>query len=77
MRNYGSRTYEIIGQANSMDDMGELLGGDLSTREVDYLMAREWARTAEDVLWRRSKLGLHLNDAEKARVEAYVQKKAV
>ncbi|WP_415437112.1 glycerol-3-phosphate dehydrogenase [Acetobacter fabarum] len=77
MRNYGSRTYEIIGQANSMDDMGELLGGDLSTREVDYLMAREWARTAEDVLWRRSKLGLHLNDAEKARVETYVQKKAV
>lgn len=75
MRNYGSRTYEIIGEANSMQDMGEVLGGDLTSREVDYLISREWARTAEDVLWRRSKLGLHLNDAEKAKVEAYVGKK--
>ncbi|AKR49246.1 MULTISPECIES: glycerol-3-phosphate dehydrogenase [Acetobacter] len=75
MRNYGSRTYEIIGEANSMQDMGEVLGGDLTAREVDYLISREWARTAEDVLWRRSKLGLHLNDAEKANVEAYVGKK--
>ncbi|MCP1201185.1 MULTISPECIES: glycerol-3-phosphate dehydrogenase [Acetobacter] len=75
MRNYGSRTYEIIGEANSMQDMGEVLGGDLTSREVDYLISREWARTAEDVLWRRSKLGLHLNDAEKANVEAYVGKK--
>lgn len=75
MRNYGSRTYEIIGEANSMQDMGDVLGGDLTSREVDYLISREWARTAEDVLWRRSKLGLHLNDAEKANVEAYVGKK--
>ncbi|GCD52442.1 glycerol-3-phosphate dehydrogenase [Acetobacter pasteurianus] len=75
IRNYGSRTYEIIGEANSMQDMGEVLGGDLTSREVDYLISREWARTAEDVLWRRSKLGLHLNDAEKANVEAYVGKK--
>ncbi|EGE48996.1 Glycerol-3-phosphate dehydrogenase [Acetobacter pomorum DM001] len=75
MRNYGSRTYEIIGEANSMQDMGEVLGGDLTSREVDYLISREWARTAEDVLWRRSKLGLHLSDAEKANVEAYVGKK--
>lgn len=75
MRNYGSRTYEIIGEANSMQDMGDVQGGDLTSREVDYLISREWARTAEDVLWRRSKLGLHLNDAEKANVEAYVGKK--
>ncbi|KDE20408.1 glycerol-3-phosphate dehydrogenase [Acetobacter aceti 1023] len=75
MRNYGSRTYEIIGEANSMQDMGELLGGDLTSREVDYLISREWARTAEDVLWRRSKLGLHLSDAEKAKVDAYIGKK--
>ncbi|ARW11703.1 glycerol-3-phosphate dehydrogenase [Acetobacter ascendens] len=75
MRNYGSRTYEIIGEANSMQDMGDVLGGDLTSREVDYLISREWARSAEDVLWRRSKLGLHLNDAEKANVEAYVGKK--
>lgn len=75
LRNYGSRAYEIIGEANALSDMGEVLGGDLTTREVDYLIQREWARTAEDVLWRRSKLGLHLNDAEKRKVAEYVEKK--
>ncbi|MBS0985147.1 glycerol-3-phosphate dehydrogenase [Acetobacter thailandicus] len=72
MRNYGSRAYEIIGDASSLDDMGELLGGDLTSREVDYLIEREWARSDEDVLWRRSKLGLHLNQAERQKVAAYV-----
>lgn len=76
LRNYGSRTYEIIGEANAMTDLGEVLGGDLTTREVDYLIEREWARTAEDVLWRRSKLGLHLNEAEKTKVADYLKQKA-
>ncbi|MCX2560443.1 glycerol-3-phosphate dehydrogenase [Acetobacter farinalis] len=75
MRNYGSRAYEIVGASTSMQDMGELLGGDLTTREVDYLIEKEWARTPEDVLWRRSKLGLHLNEAEKNSVADYVRKK--
>lgn len=59
-----------------MTDLGEVLGGDLTTREVDYLIEREWARTAEDVLWRRSKLGLHLNEAEKTKVADYLKQKA-
>ncbi|MFT9216077.1 MAG: glycerol-3-phosphate dehydrogenase [Acetobacter malorum] len=75
MRNYGSRAYEIIGESASMQDMGELLGGDLTTREVDYLIGKEWARAPEDVLWRRSKMGLHLNEAEKNAVADYVKKK--
>ncbi len=75
MRNYGSRAYEILGESGSMQDMGELLGGDLTTREVDYLITKEWARAPEDVLWRRSKLGLHLNEAEKSAVADYVRKK--
>jgi glycerol-3-phosphate dehydrogenase len=76
LRNYGSRAYEIIGEANSLAEMGDVLGGDLTTREVDYLMQREWARSAEDVLWRRSKLGLHLNEVERAKVAEYVKQKA-
>lgn len=75
MRNYGSRAYEIIGEATSLQEMGTVLGGDLTTREVDYLIQREWARTAEDVLWRRSKLGLHLNEEEKRKVADYIEQK--
>lgn len=75
MRNYGSRAYEIIGEATSLQGMGTVLGGDLTTREVDYLIQREWARTAEDVLWRRSKLGLHLNEEEKRKVADYIEQK--
>lgn len=75
MRNYGSRAYEIIGEAISLQEMGTVLGGDLTTREVDYLIQREWARTAEDVLWRRSKLGLHLNEEEKRKVADYIEQK--
>ena len=43
-----------------MADLGRDLGGGLHEREVDYLRREEWAETAEDVLWRRSKLGLHV-----------------
>lgn len=75
MRNYGSRAYEIIGESTSMQDMGDILGGDLTTREVDYLIEKEWARAPEDVLWRRSKLSLHLNEEEKNSVADYVKKK--
>jgi glycerol-3-phosphate dehydrogenase len=45
-----------------------MFGADLSEREVAYLMEHEWARTAEDVLWRRSKLGFHITDADAARL---------
>jgi glycerol-3-phosphate dehydrogenase len=48
------------------------LGGGLTEAEVDYLSACEWARTAEDVLWRRSKLGLHLDAEAQARVRTFM-----
>jgi glycerol-3-phosphate dehydrogenase len=46
--------------AKSMADLGEDFGGGLTAAEVDYLVRREWARSAADILWRRSKLGLHV-----------------
>jgi glycerol-3-phosphate dehydrogenase len=47
----------------------------LTAREVDYFIDREWARTAEDVLWRRSKVGLHLSAAERAAVGDYIRRR--
>jgi glycerol-3-phosphate dehydrogenase len=56
---YGTRLDRVLGAARSLDDLGERFAGDLTASEVHYLMREEWARTAEDVLWRRSKIGLH------------------
>ena len=53
--------------------MGEHLGGGLYTREVDYLCSEEWATHADDILWRRSKLGLFTTADEQQRVQAYLK----
>jgi glycerol-3-phosphate dehydrogenase len=69
--------------AQSLADLGEDFGGGLYEAEVVYLCRQEWAVTAEDILWRRSKLGLHLDDAAKTRLAAWlsgragIEKKAV
>jgi glycerol-3-phosphate dehydrogenase len=65
---YGSRARIVLGDAKAMADLGELFTGDLTAREVDYLIDQEWARTADDVLWRRSKLGLRATTHEVARL---------
>jgi glycerol-3-phosphate dehydrogenase len=59
-RRYGTFVDELLEDARSMADLGADLGGGLTEREVRYLGAREWARTPEDVLWRRTKCGLHM-----------------
>ena len=66
-RAYGTCLAEFV-----TDDMGEDFGSGLTAREVDWLVAHEWAQTAEDVLWRRTKLGLVLNAAQQARLAAYM-----
>jgi glycerol-3-phosphate dehydrogenase len=55
-------------------DLGQNFGGGLYEREVDYLVKNEWAREAEDVLWRRTKCGLHMSAAEKTAVRDYLAK---
>ncbi|HKY83158.1 MAG TPA: glycerol-3-phosphate dehydrogenase [Sphingobium sp.] len=72
-RAYGTRALVLLGDARNMADLGELFGGDLSRAEVDYLVANEWARTAEDMLYRRSKLGLHLPAEAAERIDRYLQ----
>jgi glycerol-3-phosphate dehydrogenase len=74
-RAYGTRAEGIFEGARSAQDLGESFGL-LSAREVDYLVKEEWARTPEDILWRRSKLGLHLSQAEQAALNTYMGEKA-
>lgn len=69
---YGSLCLEFLRDCREEADLGEEFGAGLSRREVDYLVEREWARSAEDILWRRTKLGLRLSEAERQRLEAYL-----
>ncbi|MGL4281667.1 MAG: glycerol-3-phosphate dehydrogenase [Albidovulum sp.] len=63
-RLYGARTKEVVGKAASLAGLGRHFGGNLYEAEARYLVAKEWALTAEDVLWRRTKHRLHLTPAE-------------
>jgi glycerol-3-phosphate dehydrogenase len=72
MRLYGTKAREILGRAETVRDLGQHFGADLYRAEVDYLVAQEWARTAEDVLWRRTKLGLRMSADESAALEDYL-----
>lgn len=58
VRSYGSHANDLLGDARTLADMGIDFGATLTSREVDWLVSREWAQTTDDVLWRRTKLGL-------------------
>ena len=58
-------------------DLGENFGAGLYAREVDYLCAEEWACDADDILWRRSKLGLFLGPMQQQRLLRYLQERQV
>jgi glycerol-3-phosphate dehydrogenase len=62
---YGTRVERVLGPARRPDELGPWLGADLTGVEVRYLMEREWAQTEDDVLWRRSKLGLRISPDER------------
>ncbi|MBM3481721.1 MAG: glycerol-3-phosphate dehydrogenase [Alphaproteobacteria bacterium] len=64
-RAYGTRAERIFEGARRVEDIGQRFGP-LSEREIDYLIAEEWARSADDILWRRSKLGLRLDRTQQA-----------
>ena len=73
---YGTGAMVMLEGARSMADLGRDFGSNLTEREVRYLIEREWARTAEDVLWRRSKLGLVLSAAETAALDDFMKEAA-
>ena len=76
VRLYGTKAAVILGEAASVEALGRRFGGDLYEREVAWLMEKEWARTSEDVLWRRTKQGLHFSREEAAALNDYMMTKA-
>jgi glycerol-3-phosphate dehydrogenase len=71
-RRHGTLAAAVLGDAQTEADLGEHFGSDLYAREIDYLIAHEWARTAEDILWRRTKAGLHLTGPQQDRVAQWL-----
>ncbi len=72
VRAYGRRVERILGDAQSMQDLGACFTGNLTAAEVRYLVENEWAQTADDVLWRRSKLGLKATPAERSALDQFI-----
>lgn len=71
-RTYGTRVERLLEGVASSTDLGQHFGADLYAREVDYLVAHEWAQSADDILWRRTKLGLHVTKNDVRRLADYI-----
>ena len=74
---YGTRYASVIGAANSLQDLGAEVAPRVYAAELAYLRDHEWAHSADDVLWRRSKLGLHLDEAQRQAVADWFRAPAV
>jgi glycerol-3-phosphate dehydrogenase len=72
VRAYGTRVERVLGPARAREELGPMISRDLSGVEVDYLMKHEWAQTVDDILWRRSKLGLRFSPEETKRLADFV-----
>ena len=72
-RAYGTRTRVILDGVRTVADLGRHFGADLYVRELEHMRHSEWARTGDDALWRRSKLGLRLTAAEQAAVKDWFE----
>ncbi len=72
IRAYGTEAMQVLGDAKKVADLGEDFGATLTGAEVDWLMDKEYARTAADVVWRRSKLGLRLTEQQIAAIDSYM-----
>ena len=76
VRTYGTRVDDVLKDAARLDDLGQRFGADLTAAEVRYLIQKEWAQTADDVLWRRSKLGLRFSPAQRGALETFMARPA-
>ncbi|MCB9993638.1 MAG: glycerol-3-phosphate dehydrogenase [Hyphomicrobiaceae bacterium] len=75
VRAYGTDATELLGGARKAEDLGEVFGATLTAREVGWMVEREWARTADDILWRRSKLGLRFSETGRAELADYLERR--
>ncbi|MFT5930720.1 MAG: glycerol-3-phosphate dehydrogenase [Oceanospirillaceae bacterium] len=73
VRSYGTLSYQLLSNAKALADLGQHFGAGLYAIEIDYLVAHEWACSVEDILWRRSKLGLWFNATQKADLAEYLK----
>jgi len=73
VRTYGTEAFLLLNGADSMAALGRDFGAGLTEAEVMWLIRHEFAQTAEDILWRRTKLGLHMNEAQRHELEAFVE----
>lgn len=71
-RSYGSNAYQVLGQAQSVTDLGQHFGAGLYAQEVNYLYQHEWAYDTEAIVWRRSKLGLRLSPEQQQQLSDYL-----
>ncbi|WP_236235148.1 glycerol-3-phosphate dehydrogenase [Pseudomonas faucium] len=69
---YGTRAWQLLDGVQGPEDLGQAIGGGLFSREVDYLRSAEWAISADDILWRRTKLGLFTTAAEQQALVTYL-----
>jgi glycerol-3-phosphate dehydrogenase len=72
VRAYGTEAARMLGGAQAASDLGRDFGATLTEAEIRWLMEREYARCAADVVWRRSKLGLRLSEAEIAEIDTFM-----
>jgi glycerol-3-phosphate dehydrogenase len=75
-RAYGTRIENVLKDARRIDDLGQRFGADLTAAEVRYLMQKEWAMAPDDILWRRSKLGLRFTDAQREALGLFMNQTA-
>jgi len=71
-RNYGTVIDTMLANASSMTDLGLHFGGDLYELEVRHLIDNEWARSADDILWRRTRKGLHVPDGTEEKLTEWM-----
>jgi glycerol-3-phosphate dehydrogenase len=69
---YGSRLEAVLGNAKDRAELGPAFGPELTAAEVRYLMTKEWARFPDDILWRRSKLGLTMPPRDRDALAAFM-----
>lgn len=71
---YGSKVKQMLGDAKQVEALGTHMGYDVYAAELDYVIANEWVTCAEDFIWRRTRLGLHIDEATKANIQNYIEK---
>tara|TARA_Y100001970_G_scaffold71790_1_gene91125 strand:- start:5854 stop:7368 length:1515 start_codon:yes stop_codon:yes gene_type:complete len=72
VRSYGTEAFDILADSESILDLGINFGWNLTEKEVIWLIENEWAESSDDILWRRSKIGLRLNKKEVQKLDSYL-----